>query len=128
MPYLRNSGRIPRKTLTARTRLIVDNSASNFSNEELSITYTEYTLENCTVQPYNSSLLNTDGGQRDWECYKVFTNTDVSMVKEGTNYLADQVQIPINGDTDWFTLLTSQDWTVGLIPHHELIVVREIKK
>ena len=128
MSYLRNSGRIPRKTLTARKRLIVDNSSSNFDNEETSIQYTEYSLLNCTVQPYTSYLLNQNEGQRDYECYKIFTETDVSMVTEGTNYLADQVQITINNSTDWFTLYSSQDWTVGLIPHHELIVVREIKK
>lgn len=116
--------------MNARRRKVVNSTVSNFSNTRQTIEYEPFTITLCTVQPFKSTNLVDDSGYRDREMYIVYTKDVVQMVTEGsaTGYLADQVEITINGNTDWFTVLTTNDWRVGLIPHQEITLVREVKK
>lgn len=122
----RRNGAIPRKTYSARQRTLVADNTSVFSNKTTSITYTPFSVINCTIQPASGSDLKTlDEGFRNKEVYILRTETAVIAVDEGSPRLSDQIQFNGVSGLDWFDVIKVKNWSVGVIPHYEVIIVRQ---
>lgn len=114
----RRSGLIPRKQLQAR-RLV---EVRNDFNEITSITYTTFTINNCTVQPYVGvdTVAATDGFNTS-SIYTIFTDTKLSAGKEGTSNKADEVMV----NDSWCRVVKVKPWQNGLISHYEIVVIEK---
>lgn len=117
---------IPRITLQARQRNAVKDAGSRFENKKSSVTVTLFDLEYCTVQPTKGDdLLVLDEGLRGKEIYTLRTNTPITTAVEGTDRLADQVEYDGVNGLSWFTIIKVREWSVGVIPHYEALIVKE---
>lgn len=124
--YLRNSGKIPRKTLQGYNRFVSKTTGGVFENDLESITSTPFDVLQCTVQPLTGSeLMVLEEGLRSKEVYNVFTNTKLTEAIEGTDQLADQIEIDGVNGVSLFTVLKVKKWDNGLIPHYHAVVVKE---
>lgn len=112
----KNSG-IPRKDLTARHVVEVLNQYGMPQ-----ITTTAFTLQNCTVQPYQADeLLLQPDGMAIRDAYTIYTDTPATSGVEGGNTKADEISL-YDG---WYKVVQASPWQVGVISHWELIVVRK---
>jgi hypothetical protein len=116
MRQKRRNSSIPRKNLPARR---VVETVNDF-NEVVGKTLTNFTLKLCTVQPMvgNDMLALVDGYQNK-DCYTIWTQTECRVGKEGTHIKADEIQLY----NKWYRVLKVKNWSVGVIPHYEVLVV-----
>lgn len=113
----RKSSGIPRKDLTARH---VVESLNQYGMP--TTTTTQFTLSNCTVQPYQADeLLLQPDGMAIRDAYVIYTDTATSSGEEGNTIKADEVNL-YGG---WYKVVKASPWQVGVINHWELIVVRK---
>lgn len=124
--YLRDSGKIPRITLQGYHRYVTKVTGGVFENDQEAETSTPFDVLKCTVQPLNGSeLMVLEEGLRSKEVYNVFTSTKLTEAIEGTNQLADQVEIDGVNGISLFTVLKVKKWANSLIPHYHAVVVKE---
>lgn len=104
----KNSG-IPRKDLTARH---VVEALNQYGMPQ--ITTTPFTLQNCTVQPYQADeLLLQPDGMAIRDAYTIYTDTAATAGEEGNTIKADEVNL-FGG---WYKVLKAAPWQVGVINH-----------
>lgn len=116
MRLKRRNGTIPRITLQARRVVEVRDRF----NRILSTDLTTFDAELCTVQPFvgDTFLLSPEGFQNK-DVYTLFTQTKLQIGKQGTTEKADEVFF----DNKWFRVVKVKNWSVGLIPHYECVIV-----
>ncbi|WP_105492282.1 phage head completion protein [Escherichia coli] len=123
---------IPRKTMKGRHRVYKRVGGSPFENEGLELTFEEFDVLECVVQPLTgraakdySSQINPEG-DRQYEAYTVYSSTPLMNPHEGTYELADQIQLPdIHGHLRWFTLLKCDKYTTSGVSRYRSYVVEE---
>lgn len=124
-PYRRtNRSALPRVNLQARrvTQNFLDNG---YPTEN---TFTDFTLESCTVQPAGGEELETLGeGYKDLEAYNIFTRTDAKPAVEGTDSNPDEVFLSSRyaSNPGFFLVMRRKAWQNQVVPHYHLLVVRK---
>jgi len=114
----RRRGAITRFDIQARH---VQDDVDKFGRPSDTPTYTPFTAERCTVQPYvGGDLLVAADGFGDKEVYTVFTDTYLSQGKEGGLEKPDEVFI----FDEWYRVAKTKRWQNGVINHYECVVVK----
>lgn len=116
MRIKRRNGSIPRLTLTARRVVEIRDRFNRITG-----TNTEsFSAKLCTVKPFvgDTFLLSPEGLQNK-DVYTLFTETKLQVGKQGTTEKPDEIFF----DGKWFRVAKVKNWSVGLIPHYECIIV-----
>lgn len=116
MRIKRRNGAIRRVTLQARRVVEVRDRF----NRIVSTNTESFNAELCTVQPFvGDTFLLTPEGLQNKDVYTVFTQTKLQVGKQGTTEKPDEIFF----DGKWFRVAKVKNWSVGLIPHYECIIV-----
>lgn len=85
-----------------------------------------FTLENASQQPLEGREQDTlPSGYRDSEMYKVYTTTEVRPATEGTDNLADQIDlVRENGEVITTEVVKVRDWHYNIQGHYLAFVVK----
>ena len=122
---------LPRLNLTART-VTQQFLPNGYSSDEM-VTFEEFTLKACTIQPASGEELETLGeGYKEVEAYNIFTATNANPAIEGTRSNPDEVFLDMGissgelaSDPGWFIVAQRKAWRNQVVPHYHLLVVRK---
>lgn len=122
---------IPRPTYQGRHRVISKtNPDSPFINVGTSTTYELFDVLECVVQPmtgkaardYTAQLMQEGGKQYD--SFTVYSTTPLRGPEEGSDELADQIQLPNSrGKLTWFTVIKSDVYSSSGVQRFRAFVV-----
>lgn len=106
---------IPRKVLQGyRKTASVDEDGAPLPENEI-----PFEIENASYQPAKGNdLLAVPSGYRDTVIYRVFTTTPLKSVEEGSDGLADEIEILGKR----YKVIKLSNWDVGVQSHYEALV------
>lgn len=111
------------KNYQGRHREYVKSTQSVFKNSYATVNYTDFTIEDCSLQPIDGRTLQAlPEGYRSKAAYQFWCKTEMKGLEQNTNQLADQIHI--NGE--WFSIYNFKDWTrTSYLSHYHCAAVRE---
>ena len=114
---------IPKQTYQGRRRVQQRGSTGRISG----VTETNFKVENASYHPMDGWTQNTlPSGYRDNEAYRMYTTTRCYPAQEGTDNLADKVDlIRQDGSVVTMDVIKVRDWHYNIQGHYEVFVAKE---
>lgn len=123
---------LPQVTLDARTRTTTKDVNSPFENDNNTITFTDKTINECSVQPLTGDDLKkfesqlSEAGLKSYESYYLWTSDKLVVGIDGTDILSDQVLIDsVTGLQLWFTVLRALSFPYTGVTRYQYLIILE---
>lgn len=129
---IRSNSLLPQVTLNARSRSSAKDPDSPFENDNNTITFTNKTINKCSVQPLTGDAVKkfesqlSEAGLKSYESYYLWTSNPLIVGVDGTGILSDQVQLnSVTGRQLWFTVLRALSFPYTDVSRYQYLIILE---